>query len=172
MSNYGYLFSESGPKVIDQAMKFLGVKEIVGSKHESIIMDWAKELKLKDYVSDEIPWCGLFVGIVIRLSGYDVVKDPLWADNWRKFGNKQSVAMKGDVLTFKRPGGNHVGFYVGEDKTCYHVLGGNQSNKVGFTRIEKSRLTGIRRCPWKVAEPKTVRQVFLSATGEVSNNES
>ena len=36
--------------------------------------------------------------------------------------------MLGDILTFKRNGGGHVGLYVGEDKDCYHVLGGNQGN--------------------------------------------
>ena len=47
-------------------------------------------------------------------------------------------------MTFKRPGGGHVGFYVGEDSTAYHVLSGNQFDKVGITRIDKSRLVAIR----------------------------
>lgn len=59
--------------------------------------------------------------------------------------------MLGDALTFKRNGGGHVGIYVGEDSTCYHVLGDNQSNMVCITRIEKTRCSGIRRTEWKIA---------------------
>jgi len=172
MNNYDYLTNESGPKVIDEAMKLIGIKEIAGPKHEKAIMDWARILGLKNFTADETAWCGLFAGIVVYRAGFEVVKDPLWADNWRKFGTKQTVAMKGDILTFKRPGGNHVGFYVGEDDECYHVLGGNQSNKVGFIRMEKSRLTGIRRCPWKIAQPDTVRVVHLTEEGTISHNEA
>lgn len=172
MNNYNYLNLEQGPKVIDEAIKLLGTKEIAGPAHSKAIMSWAETLGIKDYKNDEIPWCGLFVAIVVHRAGFDVVKDPLWAANWGKFGTKQKIAMKGDILTFKRPGGNHVGFYVGEDATHYHLLGGNQANMVNIIRIDKSRLTNIRRCTWKVAQPATVRQVFLSATGEISENEA
>ena len=172
MNNYNYLNLETGPKVIDEAIKLLGTKEIAGPAHSKAIMGWAETLSIKNYKNDETAWCGLFVAIVVHRAGFDVVKDPLWAANWGKFGTKQKVAMKGDILTFKRTGGNHVGFYVGEDDTHYHLLGGNQSNMVNIMRIEKSRLTNIRRCPWKVAQPATVRQVFLSATGEISINEA
>ena len=80
---------------------------------------------------------------------------------------------RGDILVFKRPGGGgHVGFYVGEDDKCYHVLGGNQSNEVSVARLEKSRCLGIRRCDWKVAQPKTVKKYFVTPSGEVSTNEA
>lgn len=169
---YNYLHEEKGPKVIDEALKLLGIKEIAGPKHEKAILDWAKTLGLKNYTTDETAWCGLFAAIVVFRAGFEVVKDPLWADNWKHFGTKQSIAMKGDILTFSRPGGNHVAFYVGEDKNCYHVIGGNQSNKVSFTRIEKSRLTHIRRCPWKVSQPDTVRVIELEENGTISKNEA
>ncbi len=169
---YNFLDKEKAPKVLVEAIKLDGIQEIVGSKHNPIIMDWALELDLKDYKNDEIPWCGLFVAIVIKRAGFDVVKNPLWAANWSKFGTKQSEAHLFDILVFKRPGGNHVGFYVGEDDTCYHVFGGNQGNKVGVTRIEKSRLTSIRRCDWKISEPKNIRKIILDSKGLISNNES
>jgi len=172
MSSYDFLFQEKGPKVIDEALKFLGTKEITGPQHNQVIMDWAKKLGLKSYNADEIPWCGLFVAIVVYNTDYDVVKDPLWAANWAKFGTAEKTAMKGDILVFKRPGGNHVGFYIGEDDKCYHVLGGNQSNMVNIIRIEKSRCTHIRRCPWKMGKPATVRQIKLNATGHISSNEA
>lgn len=171
---YQWLSNKTSPKVIFEAVKLYGTREIVGKQHSKEILSWAKELGMdKTYTNDEIPWCGLFTAIVIKRAKFDVVKNPLWARNWNSFGTKQSVAMLGDVLVFTRPGGGgHVGFYIGEDDTCYHVLGGNQSNMVNTTRILKSRCIGIRRCPWRISQPKNVRVIKLSSTGVISTNES
>jgi uncharacterized protein (TIGR02594 family) len=171
---YQWLANENSPKVIAEAVKLYGTKEVVGKQHSKEILSWAKELSLeKIYTNDEIPWCGLFTAIVIKRAGFNVVKSPLWARDWLNFGTPQKTAMLGDVLVFTRPGGGgHVGFYVGEDDTCYHVLGGNQSNMVNTTRILKSRCIGIRRCDWKVSQPKNVRVIKLASTGTVSINES
>lgn len=171
---YEWLSKETAPRVIVEAVKLYGTKEIVGKQHSKEILSWAKELGLeKTYTNDEIPWCGLYTAIVIKRAGFEVVKNPLWARSWNDFGTKQSMAMLGDILVFTRPGGGgHVGFYVGEDKTCYHVLGGNQSNMVNTTRILKSRCIGIRRCDWKVAQPSNVRVIELAANGAVSTNEA
>lgn len=173
-TQYKWLEKETSPKVIAEAVKLYGIREIVGKAHSKDIISWAKELSMeKTYTNDEIPWCGLFTAIVIKRAGFEPVKDPLWAKNWNNFGTKQNVAMLGDVLIFTRPGGGgHVGFYVGEDSTCYHVIGGNQSNMVNTTRILKSRCVGIRRCPWRVSQPTEVRIVKIDAKGTISNNEA
>lgn len=172
--SYGFLKNEKSPRILYEAAKLLGIKEIVGPKHDPKIMTWAKELGLeKVYTSDEIAWCGLFIAHVCRVSGIDVVKDPLWAKNWAKWGTKQVIAMLGDVLVFTRPGGGgHVGIYVGEDDNNYHVLGGNQGNCVSVTEIAKSRCIAIRRTAWKVSQPKNVRVVKLTSAGAVSTNEA
>jgi hypothetical protein len=65
-----------------------------------------------------------------------------------------------------------VGLYVGEDVSAYHVLGGNQSDRVMIKRIAKNRLLGIRRCPWRVNEPVNVKPVKLAASGSLSTNEA
>lgn len=173
-NQYKWLDNEGSPKVIEEAVKLYGTREIVGKQHSAEILSWAKELDMeKTYTNDEIPWCGLFVAIVVKRANFKPVVNPLWARNWNTFGTPQKVAMLGDVLVFSRPGGGgHVGFYVGEDDTCYHVLGGNQSNMVNTTRILKSRCIAIRRCPWRVAQPTNVRVIQLEATGSVSTNEA
>ena len=160
------------PKVIAEAMRYLGLNEMKGPLHNATIMSWAKDVGVqKVYTSDEVAWCGLFVAKVIQKAGFEVVKDPLWALNWKNFGTIQKVAMLGDVLIFKRDGGGHVAFYIAEDQNYYHVLGGNQSDSVSITRIAKGRCVGIRRCPWKITQPKEVKQYFVSATGSISTNE-
>jgi uncharacterized protein (TIGR02594 family) len=170
---YKWLSLETGPKIIVEARKLIGIKEVPGTGDNIEILKWAESLGLeKEYKKDDIPWCGLFVAYVCHMAGLQVVDKPLWARNWANFGTKQTVAMLGDILVFVRDGGGHVGIYVGEDKTAYHVLGGNQSDMVCITRIRKERCVAIRRTPWKVAQPDNVRVIKLEATGSVSVNEA
>ncbi len=170
--NYNWLQEEIGPRILVQAVKLIGTKEIVGKAHNPIILEWAKELKIKAYTNDEIPWCGLFIAYCAHKAGVEVVDGPLWALNWAKYGTKESTPMLGDVLTFKRDGGGHVGLYVGEDRTHYHVLGGNQNNQVNVMRIAKTRLHQARRTAWKIAQPSNVRKIELSNKGIISTNEA
>lgn len=170
--SYEWLKSETAPRILVQAVKQLGVKEFVGKEHNPIILGWAKSLGLERiYTNDEIPWCGLFIAECCRAAGLEVVERPLWALNWNKFGNRVSDPMLGDVLTFKRNGGGHVGIYVGEDKTHYHVLGGNQANAVNVVRIAKNRLNQARRTAWKIAQPANVRKIYLEPKGLITTNE-
>lgn len=168
---YNYLKEIISPRVIAEAMRYYGINEIKGPMHNATIMSWAKDLGIKEYTSDEIAWCGLFVARVVTKAGFSMVEKPLWAQNWNKFGTKQITAMLGDVLVFKRDGGGHVGFYVAEDENYFHVLGGNQSDQVNITRIAKNRCIGIRRCDWKISQPKDVKKYIVSATGKISTNE-
>lgn len=86
---------------------------------------------------------------------------------------EQKTPMLGDVLVFARGRvSGHVGVYVGEDATAYHVIGGNQGDSVSIKRIARSRLLGARRCPWRVNQPSNVRRVQLAASGAVSANEA
>ena len=171
--SYDWLKQEKAPKILVQAVKQLGVKEIVGKEHNPVILNWAKELGLsKVYNTDEIPWCGLFVAYCCHTAGLDVVSKPLWALSWANWGTDVKEPMLGDVLTFKRDGGGHVGIYVGEDDKHYHVLGGNQGNSVSISRIAKTRLYKACRTEWKIAQPVNVRVVKLEAKGIITTNES
>lgn len=171
--NYEFLQKETAPKVLVEAVKMIGTKEVVGSKHNPVIMGWAEELDLDAvYKSDEVPWCGLAVAYACHRAGLQVIGSPFWALSWAKWGTEVKEPMLGDILTFKRNGGGHVGFYVGEDKECFHVLGGNQGNQMCVSRIAKARLHKARRTAWKVAQPKSVRKIQLSSSGVISTNEA
>jgi len=170
--SYDWLKKETAPKILVEAVKHLGVKEFVGKEHNPIILGWAKSLSLSTiYTNDEIPWCGLFVAYCCHAQGLQVVDRPLWALNWNKYGTQVLSPMLGDVLTFKRDGGGHVGIYVGEDVTHFHVLGGNQNNSVSVSRISKNRLNQARRTAWKIAQPAAVRKVHLEPKGIITTNE-
>lgn len=170
--NYEWLAQEGAPKMLVEALKLYGTTETAGAADNPEILAWAKELGLKDYIHDSIAWCGLFAAIVAKRAGKEVVKNPLWAANWSTFGDAAHDAMLGDILVFKREGGNHVAIYVGEDEIAYHVIGGNQSDKVCITRIQKSRCWAIRRAKFSTAQPANVRAIVLSGTGAISTNEA
>ncbi|SFU93326.1 TIGR02594 family protein [Methylobacterium sp. 174MFSha1.1] len=171
---YAWLANETGPKVLLEALALFGTKETPGSASNPVILGWAREVGVaRDYANDGIAWCGLFVAAVVKRAGFEPVKAPLWARNWGTWGTKAAAPSLGDVLVFERAGGGgHVGFYVGEDATAYHVLGGNQSDQVCVSRILKSRCLAVRRCPWKFAQPANVRPVRLAAGGALSTNEA
>lgn len=173
--NYKWLL-ELGtlPRTISEGIKNLGVKEGEGRLNEPRIMLWRDTLKtagLKDlaYSEDRIPWCGLFaayIAFVRKFNINEVVDAPLWARNWVKYGNSVERPSLGDVVVFVRLGGGHVAFYVGEDDTHYHVLGGNQSDSVCFTRIAKSRAIAFRR-PSYTDMPDSVKPYKLNANGSL-----
>lgn len=169
---YRWLQQETAPRHLLKAVELFGITETVGSSNNPVIMGWAKETGLeKVYTADSIPWCGLYMAVVMHRAQRPVVEGPLWALNWNKFGVRVSTAMLGDILTFTRNGGGHVGIYVGEDASAYHVLGGNQGDRVSVVRIAKSRLSQIRR-PEYTSQPTNIRKINLSATGSLSTNEA
>ena len=170
---------EGIPLTIRVAFGLHGVAEIVGKGSNATILSWRDELNqngvnISGYSDDDIPWCGLFAAIVCfrRLGrGYEIPKNPLWARNWSTYGTPSIKPALGDVLVFSRGSGGHVGFYVAEDSGAYHVIGGNQSNKVCVTRIAKNRLIAARRPPY-ITQPEGVKPYRVAANGKLSTNEA
>lgn len=163
------------PRTIQEALALHGTLEAVGSANNPRIIAWAAEVG-KDvaaaYGADSIPWCGLFAAVVIKRAGKAVIAGPLWARNWAKFGTQADRASLGDVLVFQRAGGGgHVGFYVAEDASAYHVLGGNQGDAVTITRIAKNRCIAARRPPYNV-QPTSVKPYSAKGGGALSENEA
>lgn len=174
-SPYRWLAQEPGPRILLQALKLYGVKEMPGAGDNPAILAWADEIGGwlgGFYEDDEVPWCGLFVGICALRSGHPFTQKALGAKEWANWGKQAVDPMLGDVLVFTRKGGGHVGFYVGEDAEAYHVLGGNQSDEVNITRIGKDRLYAARRTMFTKGLPVNVRKVFLRPSGGLSQNEA
>ncbi len=171
LNNVGQL-----PKMLSIAIGLLGTREVPGPGNSSAIMGWADEVGQRRigyrYTADSVPWCGLFMAVVALRAGYAPPPGPLYALNWGAFGAEGHQPELGEVLTFVRPDGGHVALYVGEDREAYHVLGGNQTDSVSFTRIAKTRLRAVRRPPYKIGPPPSVRPYVLAATGTLSRNEA
>ncbi|OCP17833.1 MULTISPECIES: TIGR02594 family protein [unclassified Ensifer] len=163
------------PVWMREARRFMGLKEIAGPASNSTIMGWAKRLGswvAGFYTNDDIPWCGLALAhwISFTLPDEPLPANYLSALAWKKFGQVLDTPSRGAILVFERPGGGHVGLYVGEDATHLHVLGGNQSNSVSITRIAKTRLVGIQ---WPTSGGQPIGgRVMLSPSGAVSRDEA
>lgn len=172
---YQLLLREPGPRMLQEALKLVGIKEITGPRHSSQIMAMADYLHINSiYKNDETAWCGLAHGYVIVRSGkylplkdYDILR----AKKYLEFGDPIDTPELGDTLIFDREGGGHVGLYVAETPASYVVLGGNQSNMYGFTEITKNRLVGARR-PKYMNKPANIRRIYVDSTGKLSSNEA
>lgn len=174
---YAWLASEPGPRILLEALKTYGTAEKPGPGNNPSILAWAKATgQEKVYRSDETAWCGLFCAYVALQAGWNLPVNPLGARNWLNWGTPQKTAKLGDVLVFWRESRNgfkgHVGIYVGETADAYAVLGGNQRDRVSIAWKPKSRLLGVRRCPWRINEPAGVRRIMLSASGPIDNREA
>lgn len=193
---WAWLSDEPGPKMLKEALRHYGVQEYPGGASNKVIVDWAIEVDKpgQSWIEnmfatggDAVPWCGLFMGMVAKRCNKPTPNNPLsalaWADwgaqvgrqvygkSGRPTGKIAGEAMLGDVLTFKRKGGGHVGLYVGEDAMSFHVLGGNQSDSVNITRIVKTRFYSAQRF-YAIGMPRNVRRVHVDARGPISRNEA
>ncbi len=186
---YAFLNNEPGPKMLLEALKLYGTTEVPGERSNPVILGWADELAALGtayakwaaewYDSDAIPFCGLGMAVVAQRANTDNRPERrpperfLSAASWSGWGIPVAAAdaSLGDVLVFTREGGGHVGMFVGQDATHYHVLGFNQSDAVNVTRIAKNRCTAIRRPPY-LNKPANVRPITLAANGPVSRNEA
>lgn len=166
----------------DEARRLLGTREVPGRGANPVIIDWADGLAAAgkpaaiDYTDDDIPWCGLFAAHCIAsvLPDERLPRNYLGARNWLRLG-VDTAPRKGAVLVFWRGSRagwqGHVGFYHAEDRTAFHVLGGNQTNAVTITRISKTRLLGAR-WPATAATLRTKPRLVAADGQTLSSNEA
>lgn len=165
------------PAWLRAARAKLGTREAAGNASNTTLIGWAKRLGAKvlgiAFNADSVPWCGLFVAACMQEAGIAAAPIAVRAKSWATWGANLGAAVlsPGAVLVFEREGGGHVGFYVGEDSTHYHVLGGNQSDAVTVMRLAKSRCIARR---WPRGVPVIGGPVRMKGTAgvPVSTNEA
>lgn len=170
---YKWLLNEPGPALLTTALKYYGLREGAGSADNPIIMKWAHDFGITWYEHDSIAWCSLYMGEVAKEAGF-VPPGPnylLAAASWATWGNTVGSPKLADILVFNRPGGHHVGLYIGEDVDAFHVLGGNTGDAVAIARLAKNRLIAARRPNYNPV-PDNIRKITLSSAGVLSTNES
>ena len=165
------------PAWLRHARSLIGTREAAGAANSPTIMGWAKKLGTKGlgmvYNADSVPWCGLFVAKCLAEDGIPAAPIAVRAKAWASWGANLAAERlaPGTVLVFDRAGGGHVGFYVGEDLTSYHVLGGNQGDRVSIMRLDKSRCVARR---WPIGRPVIGKPVMMKPIAGIplSSNEA
>jgi len=159
------------------ARTLVGTHEAAGPANSATILGWAKALGARIvgmlYNADSVPWCGLFVATCFEHARIEPATIAVRAKSWATWGLnlRPEHLAPGAVLVFDRKGGGHVGFYLGEDATSYHVLGGNQSDAVSIARLPKTRCIASR---WPEGQPVIGSPVQMLARAGVplSHNEA
>lgn len=167
---------------LDEARRWLGIREISGPASNPSILGWATRLGKKtlgmDYRDDDTPWCGLFVAHCISVT---LPEEPLpavvvRASSWSNFGVSAPAPFPlGAVAVFTRPGGNHVMFLNGweggraDHPEFFHGIGGNTGNRVSQAKLESARLVSVQ---WPKTVPYATRHLPRMVGGKVSTNEA
>ena len=161
------------PIWLQVAKNYLGVSEVIGYKHNPIIVGWWKRLGLP-FVTDETPWCAGFVGGVLEECGFKSTRSGL-ALSYANYGVRLSGPVVGAIVSMKRNGGGHVGIIVGKNKNGnLMILGGNQGNAVNIKPFDASRVVAYT-WPMGVNRPANVGMKYLpllNSVGKLSTNEA
>ena len=161
------------PNWLVHARTYLGTAEIPGKATAPTIARWLRDLRAW-YSDDETPWCGTFVGAVLKESGVPIAKHWYRARAWLDWGVTIADAVPGCVVVYERAGGGHVGFAVALDqKGRILTLGGNQGNRVSIAPFERYRVLGYRWPADRFAELTAAGKLpLVTDTGTSSGNEA
>lgn len=125
------------------ALREVGERERAGSEENPRILQYHATTTLKA-TSDEVPWCSSFVNWVMARTQMERTNSAA-AKSWADWGYALEKPIYGALVVLSRSGGNHVGFFVDEDKKGnWILLGGNQGNAVNQSSYPKSRVLSVR----------------------------
>jgi uncharacterized protein (TIGR02594 family) len=148
---------------VSKAKEYIGLKEIVGAKHNTTILDWLEYLsniKGADkafWKEDETPWCGTFVAYCLHKSDRAIPKDWYRAKSYANpsYGTMLSKPAYGSIAVFHRNGGGHVAFVIGKTKDGKLVcLGGNQGNMVSVKTFSTENVIAYVWSPNSLGEKR------------------
>lgn len=140
------------PNWLIEARKHLGLREIPGPKHNTVIQGWLSQLGAW-WKDDETPWCGVFVAHCFRAAGVPLPKHWYRAKGWLDWGDKLTEPVLGCVVVLEREGGGHVFIAIGQDAAGRIVgIGGNQGNAVSVAAFDRGRVLAYR-WPLRVNSP-------------------
>lgn len=163
------------PAWIVEARKYIGQREVKGPHHNAHIVKWWQDIGAP-FKDDETPWCGAFVGGVLRAVGFATVKNGASARSYARMKVKLDKPAYGCVVVFwrgTRDGwAGHVGFVVGVDQSGnLMVLGGNQGDTVSVKPFDRDRVLGYF---WPGVYPfaERFKLPLLNSDGKLSTNEA
>jgi uncharacterized protein (TIGR02594 family) len=144
-----------------RARRYIGQREIPGSKHNPLILRMWERIKAK-FRDDETPWCAAFVGSILELCDIQSSRSAA-ARSYQAWGVKIDRPIPGAIVVFWRGSPNsysgHVGFVTGTTREGHLVvLGGNQGDQVCEKAFTRDRVVSYR-WPLGVPVPKEAMKV-------------
>ena len=131
----------------------VGVTETPGPGNNPRILEYHKRTKLR--AKDDItPWCAAFVCWCLEEAGL-ISPESAAAQDFLTWGRAIEKPVEGCIVVLKRPGGRHVGFYVGESGRFVNIIGGNQRDRVMELMFSKNLVLGYRMPSEKAWTPTT-----------------
>jgi uncharacterized protein (TIGR02594 family) len=137
--------TELGAPWIDTAQAEIGQKEVAGAKANPRVMEYHRTAGMSWAEDDDVPWCGSFVGWVMKQHGHTLPANAFRALAWKNFGQALENPAYGAIGFKKRKQGGHVAFIVGQsrDGKSYFMLGGNQKNSVNVSEYSAKDWIGF-----------------------------
>jgi len=93
----------SEPAWVLTARKYVGLREIKGPHHNPEILKWWKSIGAP-FADDETPWCGAFVGGVLRETGIPTVAGAAAARNHLNMKVKLDKPAVGAIVVARQSG--------------------------------------------------------------------
>jgi len=164
------------PHWLETALKYLGLAEVKGPKHNPTIVKWWRLIRAP-FTDDETAWCAAFVGGVLAEAGIRSSRSAA-ARSYLKWGTPLPGPAVGAVVVFwrKSPASpfGHVAFVVGRDAYGnLMALGGNQGDKVSIAPFDPDRVLAYR---WPEGEPLPaagwLTLPMVQSDGKASANEA
>lgn len=129
---------------IEEARKYIGLREIRGPRHNKTILNWLKNLNAW-WAEDETPWCGVFTAACLQTKHRGIPKLWMRAKAYLDYGTVLSKPAYGSLAIMSRKGGGHVFFVIGRTRDGRIVgLGGNQGDMVSIATFPANRIEGYR----------------------------
>lgn len=150
------------PSWLQVAHAEVGQQEIAGAQHNPRIVAYHDTTSLRA-TTDEVPWCASFVGWCLEQAGLQHPRSAR-ARDYADWGVPLDKPVLGAVVVLTRPGGGHVGFYLGQRDGKWLILGGNQSNRVNVAPYAPGRVLAIR---WPSGVPLPNAAAPLSKSGVI-----
>lgn len=154
-------------RLIAEALKDYGVREIAGNEDNPAVMKWfgATDQRAADWITDETPSCSAALCYWVEAAGMPSTRS-VTARSWEKWGQLvDGEPMPGDVVVYWRESPEswkgHCGIVIRSDETGEWVLGANQNDMVCITHYDRRRLLCFRR--W-VDMPGTTERIINSIT--------
>ena len=133
--------------IIKLATTQLGVAETANFENPSILKYFDAFTLEQSLVTQTTPWCSIFLNWVMWQLGLSRSRN-VTARSWLQCGIEVEFPDIGDIAVFWRESAKsekgHVGIYFAETDEQILILAGNQSDKVSFKWLDKSRLLGFR----------------------------